>query len=135
MWIAFIPGVQDYMHDHCMSISGYYEFTKLGLRAAVENPWPSSHMRFISGSQKNLNILSSKHCKTVNTCKMAFESYHLCSLQLSYSTNCEVCVELEDFVVPCDTNAQLHGSHGKPLLNMSLLWLSQPKRVPTPALE
>ena len=37
-------------------------------------------------------------------------------------------------MVPCDTNAQLYGSHGNPFLNMRLRWLSQPKRFPTPVL-
>jgi len=36
-----------------------------------------------SGSQKNLNRLSSKHCKLANTSKVTLESQHLCRLQLS----------------------------------------------------
>jgi len=31
---------------------------------------------------------------------------------------------VSDFVVLCNTNVQLYGSHGKPFLNMTLPWLS-----------
>ena len=31
--------------------------------------------------------------------------------------------------------SRLYGSRGNPFLNMRLSWLSQPKRLPTPALE
>ena len=38
-------------------------------------------------------------------------------------------------MVPCDTNAQLYGSHGNPFSNIRLPWLFQPKRLPTSVLH
>ena len=59
---------------------------------------------WLSSLQRNLSRLSPNHCKTENTSRMAFQSYHRCRLQLSHSPINEVSVKSEDFVVPCDTN-------------------------------
>jgi len=90
---------------------------------------------WLSGSQTDLSRISSKHCKTANTSKKTFQSYHYFCLQLPHTPIGQVSIELEDFVFPSYTNAQFYGPHKKPFLNMRLPWFSQPKRFLTPAIE
>ena len=89
---------------------------------------------WLPGLQTNLSRLSSKHCKTTDASRKAFQSYRYCCLKLSYSPSGQVSVELEEFQVLCNTIAQLYDFHGNKLLNMRLLWLLQPKWLPTPGL-
>ena len=84
----------------------------------------ASHMalfKIASGSLAHRQIfveISSKHCKTASTSRMAFQSYHWCHLQVSCSSivhwpsQCRI----RRFRGPCDTVIQLYGSRGNTLL-------------------
>ena len=66
--------------------------------------------------------------------RRVFQSYHWCCFQLSYSLTDQLSVKLEEFLLPCGTNAQLYGSHGNPISHMRLLWLCQSKQFQNPGL-
>ena len=90
---------------------------------------------WLSGLQTNLCRLSLKYCKTANTSRMASQSYHWCRLQLSCSPINQVCVESEDFCSPMWHQCLIVWLSWKPILHMSLSWLTQPKGFPTPGIE
>ena len=91
----------------------------------------------VSGSLARRQILarlSSKHSKTMNISKKRPTKVAICVVFSCYIARIAKLV-LNWIVVPCDTDAQLYGSHGKPFLSMRLLWLYKAERFPPPRLS